>query len=675
LAPALVGSKAVDPVFQTGPVPFPLLVIQSQDPSLDLPSGPSSFQPEEIFEMKKLRNIGVAVAAAASIGCVGISALSAAERTANSQKLLAKELAPLSGGQRFLVKYRAGTSELNSTAVLNQGLSAALSRAALDRPVAAGVGSSSRAAVKAGLLRRTALPGWRLVSTTRMLDALEAEKFLRELRANPAVETARIEQIYHHMGVAKRAMTPQDPDYGRLQWNFSNAVSGVRAEQAWDISQGEAVVVAIVDTGIIEGTPDLQGNVLPGYDMITDKRASRRNSDERVPGGWDLGNWVDENYCLGWATSRPHLAEGTTWHGTHVAGTVAQETNNNIGVAGLAHKAKVMPLRVLGSCGGWDGDIADAVVWAAGGEVPGLPINPNPAEIINLSLGSSEESECSPMLQDAFDMANSKGSIIVVAAGNDSKDASLYTMSSCKNVISVGATGVNGGRATRYSNYGSRIDISAPGGNAENDFQGWIWQMYNGGTEGPTSEWFVEGIVGTSMASPHVAAAAAMVQSVVETPLNWAQMRDLLMETATPFPVAVPVSTPMGAGILNVEAALLKATTPPCEPSQQQCEIDATPLANKVTRAGLAGEKGSVQIFSFKAQAGQVLSFITFGGTGDVSLFASFDREPQPGQADAFSVRAGNNETVRFTAPKQGTYYLKVIGVSAYAGLSLTARQ
>lgn len=625
--------------------------------------------------MKKLKPLGVVIAGATLMGCVGIPAVSAAERTATSQNLLAKELSPLSGGQRFVVKYRAGTGELNNTAVLNQGLSAALSRAALDRPVAANARSAARAAVKAGLLRRTAIPGWRVISTTRMLDAQEAEAFLRELKANPAVESAQTEQIFHHMAVATRAMMPQDPDYARLQWNFSNALSGVKAAQAWDISQGEGVVVAVLDTGIVEGTPDLQGNVIPGYDMITDRRMSRRDSDERAPGGWDLGNWIGVNYCTGWAASRPHPAEATAWHGTHVAGTIAQETNNAIGVAGLAHKAKVMPLRVLGSCGGTTGDIADAVVWAAGGEVPGMPMNPNPAEVINLSLGSKNPRECSPMLQDAFDMAISKGSIIVVAAGNENADASLYTMSSCKNVISVGATGVNGGRATRYSNFGNRVDISAPGGNAENNDQGWIWQMYNGGTEGPTSEWYVEGMVGTSMASPHVAAAAAMVQSVAKTPLNWMQMRDLLMQTATPFPVSIPATTPMGAGILNVEAALVKVTATPCDPSQQECGVDATPLANKVTRAGLSGQKGSVQIFSFDAQAGQVLSFITFGGTGDVSLYASFDKEPQPDQADAFSVRAGNNETVRFTAPKRGTYYLKLIGVSAFEGVSLTARQ
>lgn len=625
--------------------------------------------------MKKFKQLGVALAGVTLLGCVGVPAVHAAEGIASSQNLLMKELAPLSGGQRFVIKYRAGTPELSSTTMLNQGLSAAVSRAALDRPVASTARSAARAPVKAGLLRRTAMPGWRVVSTTRMLDAQEVESFLRELRANPAVEDARAERIYHHMGVAARALTPQDPDYAKLQWNFSNAVSGVRAPQAWEISQGEGVVVAVVDTGIIEATPDLQANVIPGYDMISDKRLSRRDTDDRVPGGWDVGNWVEENYCTGWATSRPHPADTTTWHGTHVAGTIAQETNNAVGVAGLAHKAKVMPLRVLGSCGGWDGDIADAVVWAAGGEVPGLPINPNPAEVINLSLGSSEESECSPMLQEAFDFAVGKGSVVVVAAGNDSADAGRYTMSSCNNVISVAATGVNGGRAARYSNYGKRVDISAPGGNAENTAQGWIWQMYNGGAQRPNTEWFVQGIVGTSMASPHVAAAAAMVQSVAKTPLNWMQMRDLLMQTATPFAIAVPASTPMGAGILNVEAALVKATMPPCDPTQQQCAPDATPLANKVAREGLSGGKGSARIFSFEAQAGQVLSFITFGGTGDVSLYASFAKEPQPNQADAFSVRSGNNETLRFTAPKKGTYYLKVIGVSAYEGVSLTARQ
>lgn len=623
--------------------------------------------------MKKLKNGGVIVASVALIGCLSIPVLFASEMTVG--RSLQPEIGPATGGQRFIIKYRSSAVEPGNSSALNRGLSTAVARAGLARPYFASGRLPARAGVKATVLRQSAMPQWHVVTTTRLLDTQETVDFLRELKADPAVEDARVDEMYHHMGMAVQTMVPTDPDYAQRQWNFHDPKSGVHAEQAWALSQGEGVVVAVVDTGIVEGNPDLQGNVIPGYDMITDKRISRRDSDDRAPGGWDMGDWMEEDYCTGWAADRGHVAEDSGWHGTHVAGTIAQQTNNGFGVAGLAHKAKVMPLRVLGSCGGRGSDIADAVVWAAGGEVPGLPLNQHPAEVINLSLGSPVPSACPALMQDAFDKANSLGSIVVVAAGNASQDAATFTMSSCKNVISVGATGVSGGRADRYSNFGNRVDISAPGGNAENNLRGWIWQISNGGTKRPTSEWIFQGMVGTSMASPHVAAAAAMVQSTVKTPLDWMQMRDLLMQTATPFPVAIPASTPMGAGILNIEAALLKATAPPCDPTQQQCAPDATPLANKVTREGLSGGKGSVKMFSFKAQVGQVLSFITFGGTGDVSLYASFDKEPQPTQADAFSVRTGNNETVRFTAPKSGTYYLKVIGVNTYTGLSLTARQ
>src|SRR5690606_18817127 len=131
--------------------------------------------------------------------------------------------------------------------------------------------------------------------------------------------------------------------------------------------------------------------------------------------------------------------------------------------------------------------------------------------------------------------------------------ASTYTMGSCSGVISVGATRVDGGRAY-YSNYGARIDLAAPGGDfnftATDDAA--IWQVTEGGEQGPTGEFVLRGYQGTSMASPHVAAAVAMAQSLAETPLNWSQMRDLLVQTARPFPVAIAANTPLGAGILDV---------------------------------------------------------------------------------------------------------------------------
>src|SRR5690606_29027885 len=143
------------------------------------------------------------------------------------------------------------------------------------------------------------------------------------------------------------------------------------------------------------------------------------------------------NYCTQFG-SPPHDADDSSWHGTHVAGTVAQETNNGSGLAGLAHGAQVMPIRVLGSCGGFGSDIVDGMIWAAGGSVNGLPDNQNPAEVLNMSLGSVGPAACSAAYQDAINQVNALGSIIVVAAGNSNGNAANYTMSSCDNVISVG---------------------------------------------------------------------------------------------------------------------------------------------------------------------------------------------------------------------------------------------
>lgn len=623
--------------------------------------------------MKKTK-LGVAVAGVVLMVSMGVPAALAANTGSLPTRPLNSGPAAGEGGYRFIVKYRAGSSELRDSGVANRGINAAASRAGLSQATAASAKSAARPAASAALLRRMGSPGWAVVKASRELDGQEAANFIRELKANPAVERVEIDRMYQRLATqVSPNFAPNDPQTS-AQWNFYNAQSGVNATQAWDISQGEGVVVAVIDTGIAQGNLDLQNNVIPGYDMISDKRVSRRDSDDRVAGGWDIGDWVEQNYCTGWATNDPHAADVSSWHGSHVAGTVAQETNNGVNLAGLAFKAKVMPVRVLGSCGGFGSDISDGIIWAAGGTVPGLPANPNPAEVINMSLGSGAPSSCPTIYQDAIDEAISLGSIIVVAAGNDNANAGSYTMSSCNNVISVGATGFNGGR-TYYSNYGPRVDLSAPGGNAEQNNNGWIFQVINEGTQGPTADWAPLGMVGTSMASPHVAAAVAMVQSVVDTPLTWTQMRDLLTSTVKPFPVSIPASTPIGAGILNIEAALLKATTPPCDPAVEECGPVATPLVNKVAVTGLAGNSGNEVLYSFQAEAGKVLTFMSYGGSGNVSLYASFDKEPSASAADASSTRPGNSETIRFTAPKAGTYYVKLVGAGSFSGVSLVARQ
>src|SRR5690606_7514122 len=125
----------------------------------------------------------------------------------------------------------------------------------------------------------------------------------------------------------------------------------------------------------------------------------------------------------------PPQDSGSSWHGTHVAGTIAAVTNNGIGVAGVAYNAKVVPVRVLGKCGGLTSDIADAIVWASGGSVTGVPSNPYPADVINMSLGGG--GSCSSTTQAAINTARSNGTVVVVAAGNENTNASNSNPANC----------------------------------------------------------------------------------------------------------------------------------------------------------------------------------------------------------------------------------------------------
>ena len=623
------------------------------------------------------RKISLAIASAVAMSVAGVSGASAADLEA---RIVGEPATAVNtdGGYRFIVKYRPGSTEARDAASIRSSLKSAVDRAGLGRSVPATKTAPARSPVLASHLRKMAAPGWNVVTTSRSLNRQEAESFVRELAADPSVEAAEIDRLYQRLQTVSPTFVPNDPNYAQYQWHFHHAVGGVRAEEAWDIATGEGVVVAVLDTGIVQNHLDLAANVIPGYDMISDSRVSRRATNDRVPGGWDVGDWVEANYCVQLGAPS-HAADDSSWHGSHVAGTVAQVTNNGTGLAGLAHNARVMPLRVLGSCGGFGSDISDAIVWAAGGEVEDLPANENPAEVINMSLGSSGPAACPAIYQAAIDEALSLGSIVVVAAGNSNGNAANYTMSSCNNVISVGATGINGGKAS-YSNWGPRVDLSAPGGGGGSEWTGYVVQVINGGTQGPTTQWLLGGMAGTSMASPHVAAVAAMVQGALvdaeRDPLTWQQMRDLLTSTARPFAVNPPAANPIGAGILDAKAALDEALEVPCDPEVEQCEPDATPLVNGVAVSGLSGTAGSEALYSIEVPAGArgPLSITTTGGSGDVSVLVSFDEEPTATDADFRSERPGNNETVRVNSPQVGVYYIKLVGVRAYSNVRLTAR-
>ncbi len=576
-----------------------------------------------------------------------------------------------------MVRYNAGTTAASDRSAKLSAVQSAVTRASLGG--GNGISRAAAASVRAEYVRTLGV-GADLIRLSGKLSKADVDKVVAEIAADPAVKYALLDVKLQRSELPKAALeqpqlVPNDPLYAQYQWHLSSATGGINSPAAWDVSKGDGVVVAVLDTGILPNHPDVAVNLLQGYDFISDAETSRRPTDARVPGALDYGDWVDnDNECYSGS-----LAEESSWHGSHVAGTVAEATNNGIGMAGVAPNATVLPVRVLGKCGGYLSDIADAITWASGGTVAGVPANANPAEVINMSLGGS--GSCDTLYQDAINGAVARGTTVVVAAGNSAGNADNFRPASCANVIAVGATRITGGIAY-YSNYGAAVDLSGPGGGGSVDGNpgGYVWQNgYTGATTPTSGTYTYMGLGGTSMASPHVAAVAALVQSAViaagNAPLTPAALETLLKQTARPFPVSIPTSTPIGTGIVDAKAALDKALEVPCDPQTEECAPPATALTNKVAVAGLTGAAGNEVLYGFEAKAGAVLSFLTYGGSGDVSLYVSFDKEPSATSYDAKSTRPGNNETVRFTAPQAGTYYVKLVGTASYSGVSLVARQ
>ncbi|QOF04486.1 S8 family peptidase [Xanthomonas campestris] len=348
------------------------------------------------------------------------------------------------------------------------------------------------------------------------------------IAADPSVEYVEIDQIMYP------TLTPNDTRLSE-QWGFGTTASGINVRPAWDTATGTGVVVAVIDTGITSH-PDLNANVLPGYDFISDAARARDNNG-RDSNAADQGDWRTANQC-----GTGVAAANSSWHGTHVAGTIAAVTNNSTGVAGTAFNARIVPIRALGLCGGSSSDIADAIVWASGGTVSGVPANANPAEVINMSLGGN--GTCSNTYQNAINGAVSRGTTVVVAAGNSNANVANFTPASCANVISVASITSAGARSS-FSNFGTTIDISGPGSA--------ILSALNSGTTTPGSASYAS-YNGTSMAAPHVAGVVALVQSAASRPLTPAAVETLLKNTARPLPGAC--SGGCGAGIVNAAGAV-----------------------------------------------------------------------------------------------------------------------
>ncbi|HEY9133904.1 MAG TPA: S8 family serine peptidase [Dyella sp.] len=471
----------------------------------------------------------------------------------------------------FIVTYRDGTDN----AVQRQA-SLERSNAALARTSALGVASKTPARLHHA--RHVASNGEVFVAS-QPLDAARARRVAEILASDAAV--AFVQPDY----LLQPAALPDDQYYSHYQWDYLPAdglgfidpktwmpVSndgGANIQKAWDLSRGEGIVIASLDTGVTQH-PDLDVSLADdGYDFITDSTFSGRTQDGRVAGGWDTGDWTAPGQC-GPLTR----ANASSWHGTHVFGTAGgQTTGNGIGMAGTAHGAQVLPIRVLGHCGGLMSDIADAITWASGGHVEGIPDNAHPAQAISLSLGGPGQCPAQSVMARAIAEANERGATVVVAAGNSNTDVSRFTPANCPGVVTVAATGITSRRAW-YSNYGEGITLAAPGGGVYDDDAstgattdtGFIWSASNSGATTPTHSSYA-GVAGTSQAAPHVTGTVAMMQSyrhsLGKALLTPAQVSELLRASAATPAIAPSAAKPIGAGLLDAYEAVRVAGEAP----------------------------------------------------------------------------------------------------------------
>ncbi|MBU0551226.1 S8 family serine peptidase [Myxococcota bacterium] len=394
--------------------------------------------------------------------------------------------------------------------------------------------------------------GARIVSLGVDVDGLDrATAAARTWAAAAALRGAKLIEAVSPEALSQPMRTPNDPLYPLQRWHYEL----IQLPDAWALERGAATTrVAVLDTGIMEGHPDLEGQLIPGYDFASEGFDGDNGWDD------DPHDAVSDSYlCDDWShPDCPH------YHGTHVAGTVGAVGDNASHGAGVAWHAALQPVRVLGYQGGTYADIFSGMRWAVGLAVDGAPINRSPSRILNMSLGGA----CRPEGCEAFgcddycaqitrlyevvaDEVLGTGALVVVAAGNNDQPAVDYLPSKISRFLTVGAVRPDARRAS-YSNYGASVDVMAPGGAGwyEGNDEDRVWSLSDAAG--------FEALPGTSMAAPHVAGLAALLLSAEPT-LDGVGLASLISETAGPVGRC---NEGCGEGLINAYAALSQIVTP-----------------------------------------------------------------------------------------------------------------
>lgn len=410
--------------------------------------------------------------------------------------------------------------------------------------------------------------GYDVIRLATPVSPVEAESIARRLEDTGLVEDANPDGV-------RFSAASNDPRFAD-QWYLPASGPGIGVEQAWSLTTGAPdLVIAVIDTGRLDH-PDLTNRLVKGYDFVF------RTRDSKDGDGWDadetdLGDWSDVADPT-YSCSTSSGFQPSSWHGTHISGIIGASTNNGIGVAGINQRSRIQHLRVLGTCGGRTSDEATAIRWAAGLPVPGVPNNPTPARVINLSLGSA--SACEAIEQDAINAATAAGAIVVVAAGNSGQNLATtsFAPASCDNVITVTAVRSDGTRAS-YANYGPPVDIAAPGGPTG------ILSTMNAGSRSvdlSAAGWTYGYKQGTSMSTPIVTGIVSLMLSV-NPRLDSTQVEAILKQTARPFAggasscsSAVGDVFYCGAGLVDAAAAVALAASTSSDATVTRLEQSAS---------------------------------------------------------------------------------------------------
>lgn len=464
-----------------------------------------------------------------------------------------------------------------------------------------------------------------------LASGIGSEQLARRLAADANVESVSVDVRRHRYAAPNDPLypagQPADPGPAVGQWYLrapaGDVKSSIDAETAWAVTTGKSsVVVAVLDTGVRFDHADLAAKLLPGYDMISDAVIAG-DGDGRDADASDPGDYVSAADLA----AHPDTFDGcdvsdSSWHGTQTASLVGAATDNGIGMASIGRNVRVLPLRVLGKCGGYDSDIQAAMRWAAGLDVPGVPSNPTPAAVISMSLGS--DGACSSSYVAVVKEVVDAGTLVVAAAGNSAGRA-VGTPARCAGVFAVGGLR-HAGTKVGYSDLGPQVAISAPAGNCVNleASEPCVYPIVTALNAGKTTPVAKSSIysdawnysAGTSFAAPLVAGTAALMVSARPALLP-ADLRSLLQSSARPFPKTggdngdgsvVPVcsapgdfdqlqcyctTSTCGAGMLDAGAAVTAASTPNAVIARIAVSPDAPTPGDTITLSAAGSVAGS----------------------------------------------------------------------------------